>query len=160
MYKKYEILELLVSFCRFVNLQIVRTKNKLLSPAHRFRNYFFVFLLSCEGDKILTVTNVNNRRRLFLIWIRQNFHHLFYKTCTLTHTSNTIHKACARPPDENDTFLNDRPWLFTVNWLFVKMWFKVHRNVNDIRKQIIAFHNETYNQTDKMKLIILYEEIL
>jgi hypothetical protein len=35
------------------------------------------------------------------------------------------------------------------------MWFKVHRNVNDIRKQIIAFHNETYNQTDKMKLIIL-----
>jgi hypothetical protein len=26
MYKKYEILKLLVSFCRFVNLQIVRTK--------------------------------------------------------------------------------------------------------------------------------------
>jgi hypothetical protein len=26
MYKKYEILELLVSFCRFVNLQIVRMK--------------------------------------------------------------------------------------------------------------------------------------
>jgi CO dehydrogenase/acetyl-CoA synthase epsilon subunit len=26
MSKKYEILELLVSFCRFVNLQIVRTK--------------------------------------------------------------------------------------------------------------------------------------
>jgi hypothetical protein len=26
-----------------------------------------VFLLSCEGVKILTVTNVNNRRRLFLI---------------------------------------------------------------------------------------------
>jgi hypothetical protein len=23
--------------------------------------------------------------------------------------------------------------------IFVKMWFKVHRNVNDIRKQIIAF---------------------
>ena len=37
----------------------------------------------------------------------------------------------------------------------VKMWFKVHRKVNDIRKQIIAFHNEAYNQTDKMKLIIL-----
>jgi hypothetical protein len=29
MYKKYEILELLVSFCRFVNLQIVITKNLL-----------------------------------------------------------------------------------------------------------------------------------
>ena len=41
------------------------TYNKLLSPAHRFRNYFFVFLLSCEGVKILTVTNVNNRRRFF-----------------------------------------------------------------------------------------------
>jgi hypothetical protein len=26
MYNKYEILKLLVSFCRFVNLQIVRTK--------------------------------------------------------------------------------------------------------------------------------------
>jgi hypothetical protein len=26
-----------------------------------------LFLLSCEGVKILTVTNVNNRRRLFLI---------------------------------------------------------------------------------------------
>jgi phage terminase large subunit-like protein len=26
MYKKYEILKLLVSFCQFVNLQIVRTK--------------------------------------------------------------------------------------------------------------------------------------
>ena len=26
-----------------------------------------------------------------------------------------------------------------MTWLFVKMWFKVHRNVNDIRKQIIAF---------------------
>jgi hypothetical protein len=26
MYEKYEILKLLVSFCRFVNLQIVRTK--------------------------------------------------------------------------------------------------------------------------------------
>jgi hypothetical protein len=26
MYKKYEIFKLLVSFCRFVNLQIVRTK--------------------------------------------------------------------------------------------------------------------------------------
>jgi hypothetical protein len=26
-----------------------------------------------------------------------------------------------------------------LTWLFVKMWFKVHRNVNDIRKQIIAF---------------------
>jgi hypothetical protein len=24
-----------------------------------------------------------------------------------------------------------------LTWLFVKMWFKVHRNVNDIRKQII-----------------------
>ena len=37
-----------------------------------------------------------------------NFHHLFYKTCTYTHTSNTTHRACARPPDEKDTFLNDR----------------------------------------------------
>jgi hypothetical protein len=26
-----------------------------------------------------------------------------------------------------------------LTWLFVKMWFKVHRNVNYIRKQIIAF---------------------
>ena len=26
-----------------------------------------------------------------------------------------------------------------LTWLFVKMWFKVHRNVNDIRKQIIVF---------------------
>jgi hypothetical protein len=26
-----------------------------------------------------------------------------------------------------------------LTWLFGKMWFKVHRNVNDIRKQIIAF---------------------
>ena len=29
MYKKYEILKLLVKFCRFVNLQIVRTKHLL-----------------------------------------------------------------------------------------------------------------------------------
>jgi hypothetical protein len=26
-----------------------------------------------------------------------------------------------------------------LTWLFVKMWFKVHWNINDIRKQIIAF---------------------
>ena len=37
-----------------------------------------------------------------------NFHHLFYKTCTYTHTSNTTNSACARPPDEKDTSLNDR----------------------------------------------------
>jgi hypothetical protein len=26
-----------------------------------------------------------------------------------------------------------------LTWLFVKMWFKIHRNVNNIRKQIIVF---------------------
>ena len=26
-----------------------------------------------------------------------------------------------------------------MTWLFVKTWFKVHRNVNDIRKQIVNF---------------------
>jgi hypothetical protein len=35
-----------------------------------------------------------------------------------------------------------------MTWLFVKMWFKVHRNVNDIRKQIIAFI--------KIQIIILF----
>jgi hypothetical protein len=33
-----------------------------------------------------------------------NFHSLFYKT----HTSNTTRRACARPPDEKNTFLNDK----------------------------------------------------
>ena len=35
MYKKYEILELLVSFCRFVNLQIVRTKTVIRKRRRR-----------------------------------------------------------------------------------------------------------------------------
>jgi hypothetical protein len=34
MYKKYEILKLLVSFCRFVNLQIVRTKTFIRKRRH------------------------------------------------------------------------------------------------------------------------------
>ena len=35
MYKKYEILELLVSFCRFVNIQIVRTKTVIRKRRRR-----------------------------------------------------------------------------------------------------------------------------
>ena len=35
MYKKYEILKFLVSFCRFVNLQIVRTKTFIRKKRRR-----------------------------------------------------------------------------------------------------------------------------
>jgi hypothetical protein len=37
------------------------TINQLVCILYIFRNYCFVFLLSCEGVKIWTVTNVNNR---------------------------------------------------------------------------------------------------
>ena len=80
-----------------------------------------------------------------------NFHHLFYKTCTYTHTSNTTHRACPRPPDEKDTFLNDRrltlqslevskikikirkkcfSYLFFYFWNFKRLWTHNHRLVN------------------------------
>jgi hypothetical protein len=47
-------------FLKFVQINFIFTDNVrilYISPAHRFRNHFFVFLLSCEGIKILTVTN-------------------------------------------------------------------------------------------------------
>ena len=46
MYKKYEILELLVSFCRFVNLQIVRTKTFIRKRRRRLLTLVTVNILT------------------------------------------------------------------------------------------------------------------
>ena len=46
MYKKYEILELLVSFCRFVNLQIVRTKTVIRKRRRRLLTLVTVNILT------------------------------------------------------------------------------------------------------------------
>jgi hypothetical protein len=45
MYKKYEILKLLVSFCRFVNLQIVRTKTFIRKRRRRLLTLVTVNIL-------------------------------------------------------------------------------------------------------------------
>jgi hypothetical protein len=113
MYKIYEIVKLLVSFCRFDYM-------------FRCEKLLFVFLYHWHFGGLWTtfLQIIMNK------FNAMNFHHLFYKTCTLTHTSNTIHKAWARPPDEKDTFLNDRPWLFTVNWSF--------KNKNENKKKMFS----------------------
>ena len=46
MYKKYEILKLLVSFCRFVNLQIVRKKTFIKKRRRRFLTLVTVNILT------------------------------------------------------------------------------------------------------------------
>ena len=46
MYKKYEILELLVSFCRFVNLQIVRMKTFIRKRRRRLSTLVTVNILT------------------------------------------------------------------------------------------------------------------
>ena len=46
MYKKYEILKLLVSFCRFVNLQIVRTKTFIRKRRRRLLTLITVNILT------------------------------------------------------------------------------------------------------------------
>jgi hypothetical protein len=46
MYKKYEILKLLVSFCRFVNLQIVRTKTFIRKKRRRLLTLVTVNILT------------------------------------------------------------------------------------------------------------------
>ena len=44
MYKRYEILKLLVSFCRFVNLQIVRTKTFIRKRRRRLLTLVMLIL--------------------------------------------------------------------------------------------------------------------
>ena len=46
MYKKYEILELLVLFCRFVNLQIVRTKTFIRKRGRRLLTLVTINILT------------------------------------------------------------------------------------------------------------------
>jgi hypothetical protein len=46
MYKKYEILKLLVSFCRFVNLQIVRAKTFIRKRQRRLLTLVTVNILT------------------------------------------------------------------------------------------------------------------
>ena len=46
MYKKYEILKLLVSFCWFVNLQIVRTKTFIRKRRRRLLTLVTVNILT------------------------------------------------------------------------------------------------------------------
>ena len=54
MYKKYEIFELLVSFCRFVNLQIVRTKTFIRKRLRRLLTLVTVNILTPSQESKIT----------------------------------------------------------------------------------------------------------
>ena len=60
MYKKYEILELLVSFCRFVNLQIVRTKTFIRKRRRRLLTLVTVNILTPSQESKNTKKQFRN----------------------------------------------------------------------------------------------------
>ena len=104
MYKKYEILKLLVSFCRFVNLQIVRTKTFIRKGQRRLLTLITVNILTPSQESKNTNQRLSRACIVHLVIKKTNWSYVKTMSCSGSHLGITINI-------KNTKFVKDLPMI-------------------------------------------------